>query len=93
MTWVAAPVPQEKSYWALALPHGWWLFGLDLALSDDIDICQCRHELVICITLQGVGQVPRTMEPVGQPARLVRHQHRLVGRAHALVGAPRKVSE
>ena len=33
---------QEKSYFALALPHGWWLFGLDLALVDDIDMCQCR---------------------------------------------------
>lgn len=35
---------QEKSYFALALPHGWWLFGLDLALVDDIDMCQCRLE-------------------------------------------------
>lgn len=36
-------LPQEKSYFALALPHGWWLFGLDLALVDDIDMCQCRY--------------------------------------------------
>ena len=35
-------LPQEKSYFALKLPHGWWLFGLDLALVDDIDTCQCR---------------------------------------------------
>ena len=34
---------QEKSYFALALPHGWWLFGIDLALVDDIDMCQCRY--------------------------------------------------
>ena len=34
---------QEKSYYALRLPHGWWLFGLDLALVDDIDMCQCRY--------------------------------------------------
>lgn len=33
---------QENSYFALHLPHGWWLFGLDLALVDDIDMCQCR---------------------------------------------------
>lgn len=25
---------QEKSYFAVRLPHGWWLFGLDLALVD-----------------------------------------------------------
>ena len=36
-------LPQEKSYFALRLPHGWWLFGLDLALVDDIDMCQCQY--------------------------------------------------
>ncbi|KAK9823894.1 hypothetical protein WJX72_006230 [[Myrmecia] bisecta] len=36
-------LPQEKSYFALRLPHGWWLFGLDLALVEDIDMCQCRY--------------------------------------------------
>ncbi len=39
--------PQEKSYFALRLPHGWWLFGLDLALVDDIDMCQYRWGLSI----------------------------------------------
>lgn len=39
-------LPQEASYFALALPHGWWLFGLDLALVDDIDMCQTRWDLV-----------------------------------------------
>lgn len=34
--------PQEKSYWSLKLPHGWWVFGLDLALVMDIDMCQMR---------------------------------------------------
>ena len=47
-------VVQEKSYWALALPHGWWLFGLDLALSDDIDICQCRRVPFACSRLREV---------------------------------------
>ncbi len=40
-------LPQEKCYWALALPHGWWLFGLDLALNEDIDICQCQCALPV----------------------------------------------
>lgn len=35
-------LPQEKSYFALKLPQGWWLLGLDLALENDIDMCQCR---------------------------------------------------
>lgn len=40
-------LPQEASYFALALPHGWWLFGLDLALDHDIDMCQTR---CVCVT-------------------------------------------
>ena len=62
---------QEKSYFALALPHGWWLFGLDLALVDDIDMCQCRYghvcrmpltrlpEKVLCGQVKGRGVVGR----------------------------------
>ncbi|KAF5444984.1 hypothetical protein F2P56_034075 [Juglans regia] len=33
-------MPQRKSYFALKLPKGWWVFGLDLALHGDIDVYQ-----------------------------------------------------
>ncbi|XP_042965403.1 uncharacterized protein LOC122299302 isoform X2 [Carya illinoinensis] len=33
-------MPQRKSYFALKLPKGWWVFGLDLALHGDIDVHQ-----------------------------------------------------
>ncbi|GMH37404.1 hypothetical protein BSKO_05277 [Bryopsis sp. KO-2023] len=36
-------LPQEKSYFAVQLPHDWWLFGVDLALVNDIDMCQFRY--------------------------------------------------
>ncbi|MEW5320472.1 MAG: hypothetical protein WDW38_011542 [Sanguina aurantia] len=36
-------LPQEKSYFAIRLPHGWWQFGLDLALVGDLDMCQYRY--------------------------------------------------
>ena len=36
-------LPQEKSWFALKLPHGWWLFGMDNALSDDIDYHQFKY--------------------------------------------------
>jgi len=42
---------QEKSYYALRLPQGWWLFGLDLALVDDIDMCQCKCASLPCPAL------------------------------------------
>ncbi|CAK9168584.1 unnamed protein product, partial [Ilex paraguariensis] len=35
-------MPQKKSYFALRLPHRWWIFGLDLALHDDIDVYQFK---------------------------------------------------
>mmetsp|Transcript_31178 Transcript_31178/g.92977 ORF Transcript_31178/g.92977 Transcript_31178/m.92977 type:complete len:1354 (-) Transcript_31178:1870-5931(-) len=36
-------LPQEKSYFALKLPAGWWVFGLDLGLAEDIDIHQYSY--------------------------------------------------
>ncbi|KAH7429398.1 hypothetical protein KP509_09G046200 [Ceratopteris richardii] len=36
-------LPQKKSYFALQLPQGWWVFGLDQALHADIDILQFRY--------------------------------------------------
>jgi hypothetical protein len=35
-------LPQKKSYFALQLPKGWWIFGLDLALHGDIDVYQFK---------------------------------------------------
>jgi hypothetical protein len=36
-------LPQKTSYFTLKLPHGWWLFGVDLALEDDINTDQYAH--------------------------------------------------
>ncbi|KAG6672184.1 hypothetical protein I3842_16G045700 [Carya illinoinensis] len=36
-------MPQKMSYFHLKLPNGWWIFGLDLALDDDIDIYQFQY--------------------------------------------------
>lgn len=35
-----AQAPQTRSYFALALPHGWHLLGFDFALSGDLDRAQ-----------------------------------------------------
>ncbi|KAF3779958.1 hypothetical protein EJ110_NYTH40416 [Nymphaea thermarum] len=55
-------LPQKKSYFALQLPHGWWIFGLDQALHCDIDVYQFKffaeliknevgeHDSVIVVT-------------------------------------------
>ncbi|HEX4947222.1 MAG TPA: hypothetical protein VFZ34_11185 [Blastocatellia bacterium] len=36
-------VPQHRSYFALKLPHGYWLIGVDLQLSADLDVQQIDH--------------------------------------------------
>jgi hypothetical protein len=39
---------QEISYFALKLPHNWWLIGVDLQLSHDVDVRQLQYlEFVI----------------------------------------------
>uniref|UniRef100_A0A0E0AEZ6 Calcineurin-like phosphoesterase domain-containing protein n=1 Tax=Oryza glumipatula TaxID=40148 RepID=A0A0E0AEZ6_9ORYZ len=41
-------LPQKKSYFALRLPQGWWVFGLDLALHGDIDVYQFKFFAELC---------------------------------------------
>lgn len=35
--------PQERSYFALKLPHNWWLLGTDVQLGSDIDRAQVEY--------------------------------------------------
>lgn len=34
---------QRRSYFAIKLPHGWWLWGVDMALEDDLDPPQYEY--------------------------------------------------
>jgi hypothetical protein len=34
---------QKRSYFAIKLPHGWWLWGVDMALEDDLDPSQYEY--------------------------------------------------
>uniref|UniRef100_A0A7S1I8W4 RING-type domain-containing protein n=1 Tax=Eutreptiella gymnastica TaxID=73025 RepID=A0A7S1I8W4_9EUGL len=36
-------MPQTTSYWAMKLPHGWWVFGCDTGLGEDIDVPQFQY--------------------------------------------------
>ncbi|PAN10931.1 hypothetical protein PAHAL_2G125800 [Panicum hallii] len=47
-------LPQKKSYFALKLPNGWWVFGLDQALHGDIDVYQFKFFAELC--RQKVGE-------------------------------------
>src|SRR5918912_1268941 len=37
------PTRQSRSYFALRLPHGWWLLGTDVQLGFDIDAPQVEY--------------------------------------------------
>lgn len=42
--WIGCWAPQQtRSYFALRLPHGFWLWGVDLATEDDIDPPQLAY--------------------------------------------------
>jgi hypothetical protein len=46
-------MPQERSYFCIMLPQGWWIFGVDLALSEDIDVEQ--YKFFADIAMRRVG--------------------------------------
>lgn len=46
-------MPQQRSYFANKLPGGWWIFGMDCALSADIDIEQFKFFAEIADTCVG----------------------------------------
>ncbi|ONK64817.1 uncharacterized protein A4U43_C07F30270 [Asparagus officinalis] len=39
---------KKKGYFALQLPRGWWVFGLDQALQSDIDVYQFKFFAELC---------------------------------------------
>jgi hypothetical protein len=58
---------QHRSYFALALPHGWWFWGVDLALNVSIDQGQANYfKLMGERTRRGDRIVIIVHEPVWQ---------------------------
>jgi hypothetical protein len=42
--WIGAwRTAQRRSYWAVRLPHGWWLWGVDIALEERVDHPQIEY--------------------------------------------------
>lgn len=50
-------LPQKRSYFALQLPDGWWLFGIDDQLTYDIDDAQFRYFRDIAATMASTDRV------------------------------------
>jgi len=71
-------LPQRSTYFALQLPHGWWLFGLDQALNEDIDGRQLRYFARVMKEMVGPSDrvIVATHEPVWALDAYARTQHR-----------------
>jgi hypothetical protein len=50
-------LPQSNSYFALRLPRGWWVFGLDKGLAVDIDARQYAYFARICDAMPKTDRV------------------------------------
>ena len=68
-------LPQEKSYFALKLPHGWWVFALDNALNNDIDPVQFQY--FARLAEQEVGEDDRVVLMYHEPDWVINHHERL----------------
>lgn len=50
---LGAAIPQRQSYFCVKLPGGWWLLGLDFALTHDIDRDQYEQFEALVLGLHG----------------------------------------
>lgn len=48
---------QERSYFALKLPHHWWLIGIDMQLDSDIDDMQVKFLKKVAAEMQNEDKV------------------------------------
>lgn len=56
---------QTRSYFALKLPHNWWLLGTDVQLGSDIDKPQMKY-------FEGlVAEMDAQQRETGEPARII----------------------
>jgi hypothetical protein len=56
--------PQRRSYFALKLPHNWWLLGIDVQLKSDLDHPQIKYFEEIALQIkEGDRIILATAEP------------------------------
>lgn len=56
---------QSRSYFALKLPHNWWLLGTDVQLGSDIDGPQMAYFESL------TGEMEKEFQKSGEPARII----------------------
>ena len=61
-------MPQERGFFALQFPKGWWFFALDNALSDDIDSMQFKYFASI---IERMGEDDRVIIATHEPGWVI----------------------
>lgn len=60
---------QHRSYWAVKLPHNWWVWGIDIQLTSSLDAGQMRYFNEVARTLQSHdGEQPRIILCLATPS-------------------------
>lgn len=61
---------QQRSYFAVRLPHDWWIWGVDVQLEADLDEPQKKFFTEILDTMKKAsdGRTPRVILCTGQPS-------------------------
>lgn len=88
---------QSRSYWAAKLPHGWWVWGIDIQLDAPIDAAQLAYfrraaqalaqddcDLIVCTARPSWVDDPSADTPYWQSNKqnLVWFLHRTLGPEH-----------
>ena len=71
---------QHRSYFALKLPHRWWLVGVDSALQSDLDVPQLEYFRHIAEHAMEPGD--KVVLCLSQPVWVYAHKYRRMGRAY-----------
>ena len=54
---------QHRSYWAIRLPHNWWLWGFDIQFSKHLDAAQENYFRAVVDSMEG-GSKDQTVHPM-----------------------------
>lgn len=69
---------QHRSYFALKLPHNWWLVGVDSALQSDLDVPQIEYFQHIARHAMEPGD--KVVLCLSQPVWVYAHKYQRMGR-------------
>jgi hypothetical protein len=59
---------QHRSYWAIKLPHDWWIWGIDTQLSSSVDVGQIAYFHCIAQSMMASPNQAKVVLCIAEPA-------------------------